>query len=1302
MAASPLLPPEVLKAWAAGKECVAPSGIGEANVADFVYEAVAACARGELAPGHLAGGIAKCGLVAREGVDLADACADALWLAGATAGAADAGDDGASDALVAAADVAKEFVAAGVCSERMLRERLELDHLDAAGLLPAGGAAGWRKKEVKVNTRLKYEQKRFNLLHEESEGWAKAASLLHCRRAAAEGPNADATEVERHTRALVTSVQMLVGRFDLDPNRVMDVALDALQAAPADAALRSLLKAPVLKVSALPHLLGAKFRAYAEGAHAEEGEEPDARTAATPPALYDAAAALVADGILDVGALYAHLSPSDAAAAAAHKLETKAALDAVRSKGMVNLSAASATAEEKALAEAKREKAERERRAEAVARREANQKLGLAAALLERGCAWDGARALLRRLAPIDPASHPRIRRALLSQCTQVIAPLYAEISVQAKLRRFRETGDADAPAPTTVGALPTLAFELLAELGSHLSTDVVLLAKVCRCLRAHIERASIGGEGALAAAQEAVCGALSSCVLPSCALTPSNPALLDEAWQVLQLLPWGTRYRTYAAWDDPALAERSPALAAVKLEADREAKWVLKRLVPENVKMYGRRFCKATHAFPLPALSAAVKQVETYPTHTENVVGLLNYMSSLDLDALAYVVVERLASARDKLKEDGQNIAGWLQSLASFAGHVWRRHSAIDMHGLLEYIIARLRSDECLDLVVLQELLARVCNVEWQEELSGPALDKLAGGRVLRSTAVVVTQGMQRGVNTVAKAIAHMRAALVTQADEDLAVPLLALIGHQRSAAVYAVDMPHLKLVSELVDRSHVCFLQYAEFLQLAVAGLPEYGALLPSLDEALPALKLGPDSIFHVYRPLLAAAALGAPSDDAEMVAIGGKQVKYADLLDTARGMLPSEAWQSLSPELYLTFWALKLSDVRDPAKSYADELKVTREALANVDKQAKTAPGMSAGLVDKAGVRSTDTEKKRDREKGRLGNIIEGLTREAKEATVRFHAVGCSLKAAKGRWFAGAVDPNGIDEALLTHCVLPRVTISQIDAIYAARFVETLVKIGTPGFSAFRYFNTLLAGVRPLVYTATEYEAGRMGRFLAETFAVIAGWVDDRKGFESTSKLPGFAKSMADPEAEGATYVEFAAAVTKWYNGAAKAFLDIFEAGEYMEMRNALIVLTKLQGVFPKYMTLYEHLERAVEKIKTSDPREDLKVLANRYHAVLQREQRDGSLLPFPDSKEALEPADSDEDMAEADEGEVPQAKATKGGAKAERKPSKPSGGGKQDRQGGKQADGAGREGNDRRDQPTRGGRTARDRDKGWRWQ
>ena len=126
-----------------------------------------------------------------------------------------------------------------------------------------------------------------------------------------------------------------------------------------------------------------------------------------------------------------------------------------------------------------------------------------------------------------------------------------------------------------------------------------------------------------------------------------------------------------------------------------------------------------------------------------EGVASALEACSSLASPA----VLAAARRARDKLKEDGQNIAGWLQCLATFIGHVWRRYSGVDMHGLLAYILTRLRADECLDLVVLQELLARVCNVEWQEELSGDALDKLAGGRTLRSTAVVVTQGNYRGV---------------------------------------------------------------------------------------------------------------------------------------------------------------------------------------------------------------------------------------------------------------------------------------------------------------------------------------------------------------------------------------------------------------------------------------------------------------------------------------------------------------------------------------------------------------------------
>lgn len=46
---------------------------------------------------------------------------------------------------------------------------------------------------------------------------------------------------------------------------------------------------------------------------------------------------------------------------------------------------------------------------------------------------------------------------------------------------------------------------------------------------------------------------------------------------------------------------------------------------------------------------------------------------TQLEYDILEYVVIERLAqSGRDKLKDDGVNLSDWLQSLASFWGHLY------------------------------------------------------------------------------------------------------------------------------------------------------------------------------------------------------------------------------------------------------------------------------------------------------------------------------------------------------------------------------------------------------------------------------------------------------------------------------------------------------------------------------------------------------------------------------------------------------------------------------------------------------
>jgi hypothetical protein len=58
----------------------------------------------------------------------------------------------------------------------LLIERCEGEFLEEAGFIPS--SVGWKKKEVRINTRLVYTQQKFNLLREESEGYSKLITVL--------------------------------------------------------------------------------------------------------------------------------------------------------------------------------------------------------------------------------------------------------------------------------------------------------------------------------------------------------------------------------------------------------------------------------------------------------------------------------------------------------------------------------------------------------------------------------------------------------------------------------------------------------------------------------------------------------------------------------------------------------------------------------------------------------------------------------------------------------------------------------------------------------------------------------------------------------------------------------------------------------------------------------------------------------------------------------------------------------------------------------------------------------------------
>ena len=84
-------------------------------------------------------------------------------------------------------------------------------------------------------------------------------------------------------------------------------------------------------------------------------------------------------------------------------------------------------------------------------------------------------------------------------------------------------------------------------------------------------------------------------------------------------------------------------------------------------------------------------------------------------------------------------------------------------------------------------------------------------------------------------------------------------------------------------------------------------------------------------------------------------------------------------------------------------------------------------------------------------------------------------------------------------------------------------------------------------------------------------------------------------------------------KWQYKLTKALVLCLESGEYIQIRNGLMILTKILPYFPMVVSLGTALEKRVEKVRNEekDKRQDLYALAMGYAGQLK--SRKSSMVP-----------------------------------------------------------------------------------------
>ncbi|KAI3700101.1 hypothetical protein L2E82_44717 [Cichorium intybus] len=1185
---------DCIREWKNGSTSFKPPG--PATVIRYLYELCWNIVRGEL-PVH------KCKL-ALELVEFSDTVSDDE----VSSNLADIVSQMAQDLTMPGESrarlvkLAKWMVEHSVVSLRLFHERCEEEFLWDSEMIKIK-ATDLKSKEVRVNTRLLYQQTKFNLLREESEGYAKLVTLL-CQGSEVCSQNTSA--------ATVGIIKSLIGHFNLDPNRVFDIVLECFELQPDNNVFLNLI--PIFPKSNASQILGFKFQYY----------QRLEVNSTVPFGLYQLTAILIKEEFIDLDSIYAHLLPSDDEAFEHYNVFSAKRLEEANKIGKINLAATG-----KDLMDDEKQGdvtvdlfAALDMESEAVTERsselEKSQTLGLLIGFLFVDD-WYHANILFRRLLPLNPVEHIRICDGLLRLIEKTISPAY-ELVRQPQHEAFDLMETESNSIKTSFIDLPKELFEMLTCVGPYLHRDTLLLQKVCRVLRGYYQSAvksssNLEGNGTtsrlhLKEARLNLEEALGACLLPSLQLIPANPAVGQEIWAVLSLLPYEARYRLYGEWEKDD--ECSPMVLSAKQTAKLDTRRILKRLAKENLKQLGRMVAKLAHANPMTVLRTIVHQIEAYRDMIAPVVDAFKYLTQLEYDILEYVVIERLVQGgREKLKDDGLNLSDWLQSLASFWGHLCKKYPSMELRGLFQYLVNQLKKGSGIELVLLQELIQQMANVQYTENMTEDQLDAMAGSETLRYQAT--SFGATRNNKALMKSTNRLRDSLLPKDEPKLAIPLLLLIAQHRAVVVIEADSPHIKMVCEQLDRCHGSLLQYVEFLSGAMTTITSYAQLVPNLHDLIHSYHLEPEVAFLIYRPVMrlfrcqTTSDVLWPLDCDEMTStvkeneptdvspklileLGPphKPIMWSDLLDTVRTVLPSKAWNSLSPDLYATFWGLTLYDLYVPRTRYESEITKQHAALKALEE-----------LSDNSN--SAITKRKKDKE--RIQESLDRLTAELQKHEENVASVHRRLAREKDKWLSSCPDTLKINMEFLQRCIFPRCTFSMPDAVYCAMFVHTLHSLGTPFFNTVNHIDVLICKtLQPMICCCTEYEVGRLGRFLFETLKTAYYWKSDESIYErECGNMPGFAVYYRYPNSQRVTYSQFIKVHWKWSQRITRLLIQCLESVEYMEIRNALILLTKVSNVFPVTRKSGINLEKRVAKLK-SDEREDLKVLATGVAAAL----------------------------------------------------------------------------------------------------
>lgn len=741
--------------------------------------------------------------------------------------------------------------------------------------------------------------------------------------------------------------------------------------------------------------------------------------------------------------------------------------------------------------------------------------------------------------------------------------------------------------------------------------------------------------------------------LVPALSLTKHNTGDVNEMFELLKFFPTSTRYSIYAEWHY-GNTSRLPDIKAAFDLTKAETKDVLKRISKTNVRAMGKALSKVAFSSPGIVMQVAIHQMESYDNLIDVVVECVRYFSMLGYDVLTWCLMNALGGGgRNRVQADGMLTSPWLRALSTFAGSIFKRYSAMDPSPILQYVTNELRAGNSTDLEVLEQIITEMVGIKSDMTFNESQVLAMAGGPVLKAQTLISLlderHKMEKPSRRLIKALTEPGLAgqlLISVAQESQ------MYAHHESTQ----DAP-LKVLGNNMDKLYQVFNQYLETLRSTLRP-EEFDAVVPDTVSLMGDFGLEPSIAFMIGRASIAHAiaesdaakkaeqqarrssqsaaangdvtmadvdekdaktegvtsppteekpVLSLTETDAEM-----KSVAHANGVDTTtptpspethwhpvltpliektRDLLGDKLEQSISIPFYVTFWTLGLEDILVNTNSYDQELATQSHLINQINNDRTDVTGK--GMQEK------------DRRKKAISELREKLTQEMKSQIGAYTQVRNRLNKEKDHWFTDFHNKvELLHTSLLQNCFLPRMMNSPLDAHYTYMMLKFLHNNGAPGFRTMHLLDRLLRKnqLSSLMFQCTPRESENFGRFLNEVLKELSSWHADKAVYEKNAfgakrQLTGFARKL-NPDNTPQTflsYEEYRVLLYKWHSNLNAAFQMCLESGEYMHIRNAIIVFKAVAQQFPVAEPMGKMILDSVTALSKADGRADLKLAA-----------------------------------------------------------------------------------------------------------